>query len=75
MLWQKYRNSPLPLRQQSEWRANPARQNFLRAIELGTNRVLALLFFVAALVLQLPEHVLYDGIAVWHKAKTGKLYA
>lgn len=34
-----------------------------------------LLFFVAALVLRLPGHVPYDGIAVWHEAKTGKLYA
>jgi hypothetical protein len=37
--------------------------------------VLAGLFFVAALVLQLPGHVPYDGIVVWHEAETGALYA
>lgn len=37
--------------------------------------VLAGLFFIAALVLQLPGHVPYDGIVVWHEAETGTLYA
>lgn len=60
----------------SEWRASIARPSvFVRALEPGTNRVLVLLFFIAALVLQLPGHVPYDGIVVWHEAETGKLYA
>ncbi len=33
------------------------------------------LFFAAALLLQLPGNVPYDGIVVWHEAETRQLYA
>jgi hypothetical protein len=36
---------------------------------------LVLPFFAAALVLQLPGNVPYDGIVVWHEAETRHLYA
>ncbi|GAA0552795.1 hypothetical protein FHS83_001533 [Rhizomicrobium palustre] len=37
--------------------------------------LVAFIAFMAALVLQAPGHVPYDGIVVWHEAETGKLYA